>query len=450
MGLGNRIWRQARLAVVPEGLLPHERQQLRHHLGAAMLTGLFMGALTLADTVLAKTLHGSALAVTVMTVLIGVSFLASLFWAGAMHNRSKTPFILAAGLLGRGGLALAGLSTVPAWFIFTVGLGWMGQAMIINAQVAIIQRSYRLDRRNQLFGVAVSAATVMRLVATVVAGRILDLDEQAYGLIFAVAGLAGLFGAVLLTRMEAGLQPVPTPPGAGELYQPLKEPGFAGGLRSMRQSVGLLLRILREDRIFRRFEINFFIYGIAFLSLLPMVPLFLVHDLGLDYTRIGLARGLMGQTGLILFAPALGRTLEKLKPVRFCARIFSLLALYPGLLLLAGLLPAAAHIVTVYAAFVCFGIAMAGVSIAWSLSSIHFAGSEDPSAYQSVHSVLVGVRGVVAPLLGYLVMSTTSTLHGFALTAALFLLSALLMARMARDEAADGPPEASADARSRD
>jgi hypothetical protein len=190
----------------------------------------------------------------------------------------------------------------------------------------------------------------------------------------------------------------------------------------MRQSVGLLLRILREDRIFRRFEINFFIYGIAFLSLLPMVPLFLVHDLGLDYTRIGLARGLMGQTGLILFAPALGRTLEKL----------------------------AAHVVTVYAAFVCFGIAMAGVSIAWSLSSIHFAGSEDPSAYQSVHSVLVGVRGAVAPLLGYLVISTTSTLHGFALSAALFLLSALLMARMARDEAADGPPETSADARSRD
>ena len=34
---------------------------------------------------------------------------------------------------------LAGLSPVGAWFIFTVALGWMGQAMIINAQVAIIQ-----------------------------------------------------------------------------------------------------------------------------------------------------------------------------------------------------------------------------------------------------------------------------------------------------------------------
>ena len=79
-----------------------------------------------------------------------------------------------------------------------------------------------------------------------------------------------------------------------------------------------------------------------------------------------------------------------------------------------------------------FATAMAGVSLAWNLSSLHFAGEEDPSAYQTVHTVLVGVRGLGAPFLGFAVIRAASTLHGFALSAALFMLAALLMARMAR------------------
>jgi hypothetical protein len=55
-----------------------------------------------------------------------------------------------------------------------------------------------------------------------------------------------------------------------------------------------------------------------------------------------------------------------------------------------------------------------------------------------VHTVLVGGRGIGAPLLGYLVIQIATNLHGFALSAVLFGLAALQMARLGR--AAPAPP----------
>jgi len=272
----------------------------------------------------------------------------------------------------------------------------------------------------------------MRLLTTVIVGRLLDWNEHAYGVIFALAGVAGFAGMILMARMEAGLDRTAGRVRGDGFYRPLEEPGLAAGIRSMRESAGRVVRILRDDHRFRRFEVYFFIYGIAFLAMLPIVPLFLVHDLGLDYTRIGLARGLMGQSSLILLAPFMGRWMRRVGPVRFCGWVFSTLALYPLCLLLSGILPPIFAVPFVYAAFVSFGTAMAGVTVAWNLSSIHFAGDEDPSSYQAVHSTLVGLRAVTAPLLGFAIIRISSSLHGFVLCAGLFATAGFLMTRMAR------------------
>ena len=246
------------------------------------------------------------------------------------------------------------------------------------------------------------------------------------------AGVAGFGGAILLAQLEKRSTPTATGTAGAGPYRPLQEPGWGAGWRGAKESARLVWRILSEDRDFRRFEGNFFIYGIAFLALAPIVPLFLVHDLQLDYTRIGLARGLMAQSGVILLSPVLGRLMRTTGPVRFCSGVFGVLALYPALLFVSASAAGGAQIGFVYSAFLAFGLAMAGVSLAWNLSSIHFSGDEDPSAYQAVHSVLVGLRGVSAPVLGYLVLQIGSSRLGFVLTAALFAAAALRMAHMAR------------------
>jgi MFS family permease len=438
---------------IPAGLTPRERSLLRLHLLSSIFSGGLMACLNLSDATLAKTLHGSALQVTVLSLLAGLSYIAALFWGSAIRGRRKAPFLLLFGVIGRLGLALVALSSNPNWFLFVFALVWVSDSLVVTAQVSIIRRAYAAEHRNTLFGLTISATTLTRLVASVALGALLDWNEGAYGLYYAIGGLCGFVGIWWLVRMERALDdmdgaaPVETPESGvmrsdpvADTYRPMGQPGLAATLRSMRESIALVARIVREDVPFRRFERNFFLYGVAFLSLTPVTPLFLVNDLKLNYTQIGIAKGLMGQAGMILFSPLLGRTMGRLGPVRFCVGTFAFLALYPLLLFLASVAPGAAVLPAVYAAFVCFGIAMAGVSLAWNMSSIHFARDEDPSSYQAVHSVLTGVRGGFAPLLGYGFIEAGSKRLAFLFSTVMLLIASGFMARLARAEAVPDAP----------
>jgi MFS family permease len=439
---------------IPVGLTPRERSLLRLHLLSSIFSGGLMGCINLADATLAKTLHGSALQVTLLSLLAGLSYIAALFWGSAIRGRRKAPFLLLFGVVGRLGLALVGLSPDPNWFLFVFALVWIADSLVVTAQVSIIRRAYAPEHRNTLFGLTISATTLVRLVTSVALGSLLDWNEGAYGVYYAIGGLCGFIGIWWLMRMERALDavdgpdaPIETPPSGvmrgdpvADAYRPMGQPGLAATLRSMRESIALVTRIVREDAPFRRFERNFFIYGIAFLSLTPVTPLFLVNDLLLDYTHIGIAKGLMGQAGMILFPPILGRTMGRLGPVRFCVGTFAFLALYPLLLFVASVAPGGAALPAVYAAFGCFGIGMAGVSLAWHMSSIHFARDEDPSSYQAVHSVLTGVRGGFAPLLGYGFIEAGSKRLAFLFSALMLLAASGFMARLARTGAAQVTP----------
>lgn len=479
MGERVRLGRLARRAFCPTELSPTESRLLRQHLTAALFNGILLGSMNLGDVTLAKTLGGSPFAVTALNLLIGISYLGSLFFAGMMRGRPKAPFILLFAVVGRLGMWLLALSPRPGWFIFVLGLAWLSHSLILVGQVSIIQRAYAAQKRTILFGLTLSMTTAFNLIASVALGWLLQWKEGAYAIYYGVAGVAGFLGALYLGRMERALDRlqgvpaggtsavpgsvVPAAPGAGgaaaaggtasaakeraiwrawsaetagPAYRPMGQPGLGAALRSMRQSVRLVLSILHEDARYRRFQNNFFLYGVAFLCITPVVPLFLVHDLQLDYRQIGLAKGLMGQAGMILFPPLLGRLMERLGPIRFSGRMFAFLAFYPLLLLFAGIGPAGWRLPLTYLAFLCFGTSMAGVNLAWHMSSLHFAGREDPSSYQAVHTFLTGLRGGFAPLLGYLLILTGTKSFAFAVSAALLGWASLLMGRMAAEEEA--------------
>jgi MFS family permease len=439
----------------PGSLSPEEAPLLRLHIASSLLTGIVNGALNLADVTLAKTLGASALQVTALSVLTGLAYLGALFLGGAMQGRRKAPFILLYGIVGRLGLWLLAASGDPRWYLAVIALSSMTQALIVTAQVSIIKRAYREKNRSSLFGLSVSAATLLQLLTTVVFGWLMDWNERAYPIYFGLAGVAGFIGAFLLAEMEVritrrgtvpsgrpgadrdGAWPEPPSPPLLEAYRPLALPTVAATMRSMRGSVRLVLQILRRDREFSRYERNFFLYGVSILAIGPVVPLFLVHDLGMDYGLIGIAKGFLGQAGMILLTPLMGPPLQRQGPARFSAHYFALLALHPLLLALAGLAVPHLRLPIVFLAFAIFGVAMAGVNLVWSLSGILFARDEDPSAYQSAHTALTGVRGGVAPLLGYGVMQAGSKILAFVLSGALFFVAAGLMARMAR-RAPDG------------
>lgn len=430
---------------------PRERSLLRLHLASALLSGATLGILNMADAIFVKTLGASPFEVTIFSLCSGVSYLGVIFWSAAMRHRRKAPFVLAAALAGRLGLGLIGISSARVWYILLLGIAWLAQALIVTAQTQLVQRAYPERLRGRLFGLTLSAATLTRLLTTVAAGWLLDWNEEYYVPIFAAAGAIGFAGAWLLARMEHRMdgarERAAQPPDAMDLpaqrpdalRRPAR-PALRSGLRSVNDSTSLVMRIFRQDHRYRRFQRNYFLYGIAFLSLTPIIPLFLVRELSLNYGQIGIAKGFMGQAGMLVFPLLFGRMLERVSPSRFCGRVFGLLALFPAMLLLASIVPAGLRVPLVYAAFLIMGTAMAGIDISWHISSIDFAGREDPSAYQAVHVVLTGVRGSIAPLIGYGIIAFGRSAHAFVLSFALFALSSVLMLRMARGESRPRAP----------
>ncbi len=84
-------------------------------------------------------------------------------------------------------------------------------------------------------------------------------------------------------------------------------------------------------------------------------------------------------------------------------------------------------------AFCFFSCAMAGVNLSWTLGSMHFAGDQDASAFQGMHVALTGIRGILAPSLGFAIYSILGTAAIFAFSSCLFILAGILMLQQDKD-----------------
>ncbi|MBD3220195.1 MFS transporter, partial [bacterium] len=190
----------------------------------------------------------------------------------------------------------------------------------------------------------------------------------------------------------------------------------------------------RRDRAYLWYQLNFTTYGIAFIMLVPVVPLYFANELQLAYQDIAQSRVMIGSLGIALLGPLAGRLMDRLHPARLCAMAFTWVATFP-LALMAGPMLGLSAAQTAYTAFVIYSIGMAGVNVTWNVGSIAFAPPGQGGHYQGIHVAMVGFRGVLAPILGYLLLTFLGYREVFLVAAALFATagaSSVLLARKLR------------------
>jgi hypothetical protein len=288
--------------------------------------------------------------------------------------------------------------------------------LLIPAQNSIYQRNIDSGRRAKLFGYATSLSLLVTVGFTFWAGRMLDAREDYFRVILAITAGAGLIASVILSRIK--IRDRASKP--DNVNQPLH--------MTMSNPIHSSLQLLKDDKPFAAFERNFSIYGMGFIMIQPVLPIFLVDMLKLSYTGNFIAKGVIAQIPILLLSPYLGKWHDKLHPFRFITVFFGLLALFPALIIASALTlqtPWLAETLA-YLAFAMFGLAMAGVNIAWNMGSIFFAGKHDAGVYQSVHVTMTGIRGVIAPLLGLLLYKTLGIISVFAVSVG-FLVTASLI-----------------------
>jgi predicted MFS family arabinose efflux permease len=386
------------------------------------------------DVIARKSLGMSGLAVTILTMSGPITALATIWWGAILTGRDQRKLLLWLGVVSTVILMSVALLSAAFQLILIYYLFCFAVTVFGPAENRVMQQHLPPHSTGKVFGLASGGRTAMGALMFVAAGFWMDHHTEGFRQIYPAGALISMIGILLMATI---------PTGKGE-----REKGRKGESWSdtplpidrtlIAKPVKDVIALLRRRKDFLRFEIAFMTYGVAFMLLMPVVPLYLVDDLKLSYSTIGLARGALMQVAMIPAMPIFGRIFDRSTPHRMGAWIFALLVFYPLLLLAAGKTDGTLRTALVYAAFGWFGVVMSGLSVIWSLSSIRFAAGEDVGIYQSVHVAATGVRGLVAPLLGYAVMTIFSKEAAMITSAVLWVAAGGMMVWMRRIDRRSG------------
>lgn len=410
-----------------------ERKTFQLHLISQIFTGMAFGILMLQDVILKKSLLASDFQVTLLIFLTSSAFLFSIYGPEIINrSNNQSRMIISMAVFSRFFLIIIPLFETPVFFIFCIAAMSYADSLIKPAWNAVFKHNYTSERRSTLYSYASSLLTITTLLVTTLLGYLLDIDFRLYKILFPVAGLFDIMAYINLAKMIS----------IGKLNEHNSDNKFTGKISFalfkdiLILPVRNLLRIFRDNKPFYRFEIYFFLYGMAFMIASPAVPIFMVQTLHLDYSSISVARGLVFYTATILFTPVMGRLHGTGNPTRFCGYLFLALILYPLLMLSIKYLGVDRNIISpdtlLYITFFFFGIFMSGITISWNLSSIYYAPSMEVANYQAVHITLTGVRGIFAPFIGYMILKLVSIEATFIVSSLFFLFAGVMMLRESR------------------
>ncbi|MBU1069324.1 MFS transporter, partial [Myxococcota bacterium] len=400
---------------------PSEKKTFLLSLVIYFLIGTAFGVFTSADVIAARTLGAGPLAITALMFLLNGSAIFSLpltQWLGTGDRRRRS--LLVMGVVCTAPVFLYPLVPGVTTFIFGIFVVHLLNTVLPPTMNILYRRHFRPDQLGRLFGWTTSAKILAGMGGSIGTGLLLDHDETLYLPLLVAAGVLTLLAMLLLSRMDFGSGDAPdaAPP----------RPFW----RLVAQTTRTVGEVLSRDRTFLRFERNFIIYGLGFLLLTPVVPVYFVRVLDLDYSTISLSRMVVGQTALWMLSPMAGAVFDRSDPFHFTGFSYLTLAGYPLLVGLAALLPDAWILVAVLAGYAFYSVGMTGVSISWHIGSIRFARDADPSLYQGVHVTLTGLRSLFGPILGYVVMTWFGFAAAFGLATVFFTVAGVLMLRERR------------------
>jgi hypothetical protein len=408
---------------------PLSRLTLRRQLAAAPFDGLLMAGMQLVPAIAKKSLGASDLQIMALMMVAPVCFLLSVYWAeliGFMIRWRR--LFLIAGLFGLLPLTLMAPFGSMAVLLGVLLLFELASSLVIPLRNRVMQANHPLALRSRSYARAGMLSGLTVLLVSQPIGRYLDLGDENWRLLFLAIALAGLIERVLWWS-------IPENPQVLRQRPVLSSPEWMGGppLPRWSQPIRRMRDVLDRNPQFYRWEMQFMLYGLAFFILNTILPGYLVDGLGLSYSQISTGQVALARLGGVLMLPVMGRYHDRWDPASFCARIFGLLALFPLLMWSCSWLAGGPWaLVPFYGGFVLQGVAMSGVMVAWSMSSLAFAGEEDGALYQSIHVTLTGFRGLAGPMLGWLAKTYFGWGTAFALAFALLAVASYAMHRQGR------------------
>lgn len=323
-------------------------------------------------------------------------------WLGARQR--WRPSQMAAVLAGAGAVAMlaATLESLSAFVLGGLIAATCG-GIIAPFLTQMYEENYPADKRGVWFARTVMIRVGVAAVFSELAGRWMAarLGDYRWLLVWYAAGFA--YSAVCLARC-------PT--------EPLVADGGTHPLRA--------LRFVREDRVFRWTLICWMLMGFANLMMVPLRVEYLAnpqYGLTLSAGLVAMLTGVIPNVLRLLLAPVWGYLFDRMN--FFAMRVvlnvgfaISILTFFTSNTLL-GLVTGA----------VIFGISNAGGDVAWMLWVTKFAPPGRVADYMAVHTFFTGLRGVIAPLVAFHIVTRMSVGALGGISAGMIVLASLVLLR---------------------
>jgi MFS family permease len=375
-------------------------------LGALMYGGVypFIGVIA------RKELHASPLLISVMTSASFVGFLTGPFLVGHFEKGRKLPWILATMLLARSSMLLFAFTYTARSYVAVATLGMIIPSLSTPAYLALMKDIYPDDWRGRLTALVRIGATIAGMASAILVGLL--LTRWRFQVVLPIVTLLSMTAILFFMRIKESKVIPPASPG----------PSFAGSFS-----------LFRKDPRFKQFCIAYFICGFGNLMSGPVITLFQVDDLKITPEWIGWISSIGTLTAALTYY-YWGKVVDSKGPI-YCTLLAMLgwgLAVggYSLVHSLYGLIPIA----------IISGVSGSAGDVGPLNALLQFGRKEEVARYASLHYALLGIRGIIAPLLGGLLAealpfdSAANYRIIFRLSAVLVMLGCFLMWRVMKKE----------------
>lgn len=370
---------------------------------SSVFDGLTQGVFLLQETIAKKALSASDLQVSLIGMIASATMVFSVVVGLFFNNRRKS------------WLLIAGMTAGRLIFLFSFMINGTGSFLLVlflyysmySVQIPVFNSFFQNhlgQKRGQVFGLSRMVMMSFSMAAALAAGKLMDISPLYYKPILLSVAFSGTITYVLYLMMDR------------QTSYPKPQPGY---IRAALRDYKAMFK--RTD--FLMFELVFMIYGLAFMIMVPAVPLFLINRLHFTYSQMARANGVYAQLFMMLLIPFAGAVYDRMNLWKIWAASMAILMGYP---LLMGLSYLSQSRSLAYGSLLFYSLGLTGVSVLWNLGSLQFSGGKDSFIYQGFHVTLTGLRGAAGPLLGYVLLSRINFMANF-VVAFILLLTAMIM-----------------------
>lgn len=291
-----------------------------------------------------------------------------------MRRFGMKPVILICWLVGRGSFLLTAFAFNATSLLVIFTLFWLLETWPSPAYVQTIQTIYPIEQRGRILAAVRVGLVALSLALTPLAGWI--LDHWGYRVLLPFAGLSGIGSSLIFYSLMRKI-PNTMAESARHVISPLQ--------------------ILKSDSRMPIYLTGLFLFGLGALMASPLFPIIQADRLNLSYSVIGLL-GFVQSLFWFLGYLFGGRILDRLGGIRSLQIVFALNAtvIFPYIWASQGwmLLPS----------FIAAGLVTAGADLAILYTISHLAGPDKTPDYAALNSTVAGLRGLLGPLLGSLLV----------------------------------------------